>query len=182
MGWTTEQKQQTREKILNSAAELFTRDGFDQVGINEVMQHANLTRGAFYNHFSSKSELYAEAIMTAALTARARAAEAGDNLFAQMVEQYMSLDHRSGDEIRCPLAFLTTDITQRDDQVRNTYTRVLKGFIKNLQQVSGSSVKNETEAMQKAILMIGAVAVSRAINDDDYAVDLLESCKAAVIE
>lgn len=70
MGWSASQKQQSRERILQSAAELFTREGFENVGINDVMQHAGMTRGAFYNHFSSKSELYAEAILAAANTAK----------------------------------------------------------------------------------------------------------------
>lgn len=181
MGWSAEQKQKTRQKILSSAAELFTLDGFDKVGIDDVMRHAGLTRGAFYNHFSSKSELYAEAILIAAADAQRRVKRTADISYSHLIEQYLSLTHRKGEVFRCPLAFLTTDINQRDEYVRNAYTQVLKGFIKNINQVDENASTTEKEAMQKAVLMIGAVAISRAINDDEYADKLLSSCKDAVL-
>lgn len=180
MGWSAEQKQKTRHKILTSAAELFTRDGFEKVGINNVMQHAGMTRGAFYNHFSSKSELYAEAILTAAMEAQERVKRSSDISYSHLIEQYLSLTHRKGEIFRCPLAFLTTDVNQRDEHVRDAYTKVLKGFIHNIGKVDDSSSSTE-EAMQKAVLMIGAIAISRAINDEEYAEKLLTSCRDAVL-
>ncbi|WP_286237813.1 TetR/AcrR family transcriptional regulator [Neptuniibacter halophilus] len=180
MGWSASQKQQSRERILQSAAELFTREGFENVGINDVMQHAGMTRGAFYNHFSSKSELYAEAILAAANTAKNLArANASDR--KHLIEGYLSLQHREGDTLRCPLAFLTTDITQRDQQVRQTYTRVLKGFIHNIQQLDNRETTDEQEAIRQAVLMIGAVAISRAVDDDSYAEKLLNSCRDGLV-
>ncbi len=180
MGWSSEQKKNTRVKILHSAAELFTRDGFEQVGIDDVMHHAGMTRGAFYNHFSSKSELYAEAILTAAQDAQSRARQSADINFSHLIEQYLSLTHRKGEIFRCPLAFLTTDINQRDKHVRSAYTKVLKGFVQNINQLDESSPSTE-HAMQKAVLMIGAIAISRAINDEQYADKLLSSCRDAVL-
>ena len=41
---------------------MFNRHGFEQVSIDDIMQHVGLTRGGFYNHFKSKDELYAEAV------------------------------------------------------------------------------------------------------------------------
>jgi len=181
MGWSSEQKQKSRANILSSAAELFTRDGFDNVGIDDVMQHAGMTRGAFYNHFSSKGELYAEAIMAAAIDSQQRIKRSVEVGYSHLIEQYLSLTHRKGEEFRCPLAFLTTDINQRDEQVRSTYTQVLKGFVKSINQANEGALSSEKEAMQKAVLMIGAIAISRAINDEEYAEKLLTSCKDAVL-
>jgi TetR/AcrR family transcriptional repressor of nem operon len=65
MAWKESHKQESRERIVNAAAELFTRKGFNQVGIDEVMMQAGMTRGAFYAHFNSKIDLYEEAIITA---------------------------------------------------------------------------------------------------------------------
>ncbi|EAR59697.1 TetR/AcrR family transcriptional regulator [Neptuniibacter caesariensis] len=181
MGWTTEQKQQSREKIVSSAAELFTRDGFDNVGINDVMRHAGLTRGAFYNHFSSKSELYAEAILGAARQAKSRTMEHPENTLSAIIEYYLSDTHRRGEDICCPLAFLTTDIHQRDDNVRSTYTRVLQGFIEIIREAMPEGQKiSETEAMHKAVMMIGGLAIARAVNDDGYSEKLLQACREGV--
>ena len=62
MPYTPEHRLATRERILASARRLFNRNGLSEVTIDAVMASAGLTRGAFYNYFNSKEELYAEAI------------------------------------------------------------------------------------------------------------------------
>jgi TetR/AcrR family transcriptional regulator, transcriptional repressor for nem operon len=56
------QREQVRQRIIQSAAQLFNRHGFTAVSIDDIMAGAGLTRGGFYSYFQSKSELYAEAI------------------------------------------------------------------------------------------------------------------------
>src|SRR5882762_918576 len=53
---------EVEKKIVQSARKLFNRYGFDQVSINQIMADAHLTRGAFYNYFDSKSDLYARVL------------------------------------------------------------------------------------------------------------------------
>ena len=71
MAWTEQHKTQSRERIVDSAAQLFTQLGFDSVSIDDVMQAAGLTRGAFYAHFKNKAELYQCAIIAGAKQAKA---------------------------------------------------------------------------------------------------------------
>ncbi|WP_432470233.1 TetR/AcrR family transcriptional regulator [Amphritea sp. HPY] len=185
MPWHPEHKQQTRERILLSAAKLFTRDGYENVSINNVMTDAGLTRGAFYSHFATKSELYAEAIETSARQGRARIEESSLQPLElnALIKGYLSQEHRRGELLSCPLAFLITDISQRDDQVRDTYTRVFKGFVNNLcQHQEGEAAEVKTQALQTAVMMIGGVAIARAINDDQLAEVLLEACQQTVLQ
>ena len=185
MPWGPEQKQQSRERILSSAARLFTQHGFDHVGINEVMTDAGMTRGAFYAHFSSKAELYAESIATAAKMAHLKATEAlgSDASLQRVVKGYLSEEHRSGEQINCPLALLITDIGQRDEKVRDAYTRVFKGFV-NLIAQGGDMDADEADrqALQQAVLMVGGLAISRAINDEELAATLLDVCRHGVLD
>src|SRR5258708_13378794 len=62
MPHTPQRKQETRERILGGARRLFNRKGFAEVTIDEVMTEAGLTRGGFYRHFTTKDELYSEAL------------------------------------------------------------------------------------------------------------------------
>ena len=62
MPYTTRHKQDTRQRILESARRLFNSKGFAEVSIGEIMANAGLTHGGFYRHFNDKSELYAEAV------------------------------------------------------------------------------------------------------------------------
>ena len=46
-----------RERILESAYELFSRRGIRGVGIDEVIERAAVAKATLYRHFSSKDEL-----------------------------------------------------------------------------------------------------------------------------
>ncbi len=46
-----------RERILNSSYELFSRRGIRDVGIDELIQRADVAKATLYKHFASKDEL-----------------------------------------------------------------------------------------------------------------------------
>jgi len=52
-----------RERILQSAVELFAEREFDLVLIDEVAAHAGVGKGSVYRQFKSKEELYAAAVI-----------------------------------------------------------------------------------------------------------------------
>src|SRR3954453_22974220 len=62
MRYPKDQKQATRERILEAAARRFKQDGIDGAGVAAVMSDAGLTNGAFYNHFTSKEDLVANVL------------------------------------------------------------------------------------------------------------------------
>lgn len=48
---------ETRERIIESAARVFARKGFQRASLDEVAADAGLTKGAIYWHFKSKNDL-----------------------------------------------------------------------------------------------------------------------------
>lgn len=48
----------TIDNILRAAAACFKEKGYDKTDVDEICRKANLTKGAFYHHFSSKQELF----------------------------------------------------------------------------------------------------------------------------
>jgi len=178
MAWQETHKEQSKDRILASAAMLFTHHGFERISIDQVMKKAELTRGAFYSHFSSKSDLYAQAISKAAKIAYKRKPVDCPRNMKDFSEYYLSSQHRD-DEYKqaCPLAFLVSDISQQDNQVKATYTKTLKAFIEQAQSLNG----NREKALQSAVLMIGGLALSRALDDKDFSDELLDACKKGVI-
>lgn len=52
--------QETRRKIIETAISLFHERGFNNVTVDEIVQKTNTSKGAFYNHFRSKHEVFAE--------------------------------------------------------------------------------------------------------------------------
>lgn len=46
----------TRTRLLDAGAELFTAKGFNGTGLSEILQLAKVPRGSFYHYFASKKE------------------------------------------------------------------------------------------------------------------------------
>lgn len=50
-------KPNARERILETAAKLFFKKGYSEVGINEIIDQAETAKASFYQHFPSKEAL-----------------------------------------------------------------------------------------------------------------------------
>lgn len=54
------QAQKTKQKIYNTAVDLFGRHGFDNTSIEDISRKAGVSVGAFYHYYPSKAEIYSE--------------------------------------------------------------------------------------------------------------------------
>jgi AcrR family transcriptional regulator len=57
-----ERKAQSRRRILDSAREVFFRDGFMAANLDEVAELAGVAKGTLYRYFESKADLYVEVL------------------------------------------------------------------------------------------------------------------------
>ena len=48
----------TRQQLMKAAREIFTRDGFESARIEDIAARAGKTRGAFYDNFSDKEDVF----------------------------------------------------------------------------------------------------------------------------
>jgi AcrR family transcriptional regulator len=55
-----ERQAQTRQDLLDAAARVFIRRGFQGASIEAIAAEAGYTRGAFYSNFESKEQLFVE--------------------------------------------------------------------------------------------------------------------------
>ena len=54
--------EQTRERIIAAAAELFVENGYEQTSIQDILDTTGLSKGGLYHHFKSKEQIL-EAVM-----------------------------------------------------------------------------------------------------------------------
>ena len=49
-----------KQEILNTAEQLFCRNGYEQTGIQDILDRLNISKGSFYHHYLSKEALLEE--------------------------------------------------------------------------------------------------------------------------
>jgi AcrR family transcriptional regulator len=183
MPYTTAHKIRTRERILDSARRLFTRAGYETVTIDDVMAHAGLTRGGFYNHFSNKADLFAAAVETYTVTTPWEAADtdsadqSADSLARWLIEFYLSDDMLRDIEIKCPLYGLPNDISRAGSAPRDAYTRL----IQRTAQVFKTALKPRRDASARAeailSLCVGAMLLASTTDQPGLSTSLRSSAK-----
>ncbi|MCH7809284.1 MAG: TetR/AcrR family transcriptional regulator [Chloroflexi bacterium] len=53
-------REQTRQRLLDAALQIFARNGFERATVDEIVREAGFSKGAFYVHFESKDDLFWE--------------------------------------------------------------------------------------------------------------------------
>jgi AcrR family transcriptional regulator len=87
-----------RERLLATAIELFYRNGFVAVGIDQIIESAGVTKTTFYKHFESKDDLIVEAVKRrdeweSAAWDRAIRKIAGDDPVKRLLAMFDVMDH-----------------------------------------------------------------------------------------
>jgi TetR/AcrR family transcriptional repressor of nem operon len=172
---------ENRERIIRTAARLFREKGFDGVGVADLMKSAGLTHGGFYGHFASKNELAATACDNALMKSRERwaaiAEAGGGEALEKMVRSYLSEAHRDKPGSGCALAALGPDAARQDAAIRRSLTEGLKGLVEILEQVLGGRSDADRHQAALAVMaeMVGAVMLSRMVDDEDMSKAILEA-------
>jgi AcrR family transcriptional regulator len=104
----------TRRKIITSAVELFNEIGYPAAGLGDIIERAEMTKGALYYHFDSK-----ESLATAII-------EEGS---AHLVEAFRSITASSAPALECIIhgVFVVADLMSTD-QIARSGTHLLRAF------------------------------------------------------
>src|SRR3954454_16186493 len=124
MRYPKEQKQATRQRILEAAGRRFKADGIDGAGVTAVMADAGLTNGAFYHHFASKEDLVANVLADQLRVQRDRfEAQPSDRAGLEgIIRTSLSQEHRDECAEGCPSPALLDEIDRRPAATRQVFT------------------------------------------------------------
>ena len=166
---------ETRQRIVEVAATEFRKNGVKGIGLNDLMASAGLTHGGFYRHFDSKDQLVAEAYACAIdqLTGSINTAGGRDykkNRFAA----YLSKQHRNNPASGCPIAAIGSEIARCGAEARQAATEGFKKLIGIFAGLSGGNAKSDKQALVDTCTMIGALTMSRIVDDPALSDQILE--------
>jgi TetR/AcrR family transcriptional regulator, transcriptional repressor for nem operon len=174
-----EHKQETRQRIVETAGRRFKRDGIDGSGVATLMADAGLTNGAFYAHFASKDDLVTQAITDQLRTQHANLCAQvapGRPGLEQLARDYLSVSHRDNPADGCPNAALLDEIGRRTDATRQAYT---DGVLIVADDIAARLAPHDppsarVKALSLLALLVGTLQLSRALTDPHLAGQLLE--------
>jgi TetR/AcrR family transcriptional repressor of nem operon len=181
---TRQQATANRERILDVAGTLFRERGFDGIGVADIMKRAGLTHGGFYGQFASKDDLAAET------TARVLGKEGwperltgkANSSFGEVVRAYLSARHRDEPGTGCMLAAVGSDVVRRPRRVRHAFTEGLRARVDALRKLlpGGSPSPKRQRALTAMAALVGALTLSRAVDDPEFADEILEAVATIV--
>ncbi len=179
-----DQAAENRARIIEVASQQFRQKGFDGIGVADLMKNAGLTHGGFYGHFASKDDLIAvscdEAMKRSAEKWNTLAEQGPEEALAAIVSSYLAKNHSGGLANSCTMAMLAPDIARHGGEVQTNFTNGTKKLLEILESVtSGSSDKARRErAIATMAGLVGAVVLSRAVNDPAFANEILDAGRA----
>jgi TetR/AcrR family transcriptional regulator, transcriptional repressor for nem operon len=173
MRYSTDHKQQTRERIVRAAARRFRSRGGEGAGIGDLMRDLRLTHGGFYRHFDSKEDLFAEAFEASLkevgdrVSSAVQQADPGQELKA-VIDTYLDPEHCRDVAGGCPVAALAAEVARRPRASRGRFTRALRGHIQRMVKYVPGRDDDERRAKTIALFsgMAGTLAVARAFTDE----------------
>lgn len=175
---------ETRQKIIQVASELFRVKGIAATGIAEIMETAGLTNGAFYKHFESKDHLVLEALKLATEDVVDRFQESRDATDPEsFIKVYLSPEHQKGLAWGCPIVGIGSELGRTDKESRAMATEGIKQLVSSLENHIGKPTNEKRkEALASISMMIGALTLSRIVDDNELAKEILDSAEKVAIE
>ncbi|CUX68589.1 MULTISPECIES: TetR/AcrR family transcriptional regulator [Agrobacterium] len=179
------QAEENRERVINVASRLFREHGFDGIGLKDLMKGAGLTQGGFYKQFASKDDLAALASRRALESATRRwsdaAADTSDPL-ESIIRFYLSKDHSGEKAEGCPLVALGSDAARQTAEVRRPFEDGIRAHFEVLEELigEGDDIARSEKAMAILSMMVGAVTLSRIIEDEALSTGVLDAAASEV--
>ena len=168
----------TRERVLDTTAELFRRYGYTGTGMKQIVAAAGAPFGSLYHHFpGGKEQLGGEVVRRAgrmyfelfeAIYDGAPDPASGiEDFFAGAAEVLRETDYADA----CPIATVALEVASTNELLRRATAEVFESWISGAASRFAAAGIPEDEARELAISVLaaleGAFVLSRALRSTD---------------
>ncbi|BCE03792.1 TetR/AcrR family transcriptional regulator [Marinicellulosiphila megalodicopiae] len=181
MSYKKHHKKQSKERILESASQLFCQFGYKKVSISQVMKLARMTHGAFYAHFESKEALYKTSLVDVLQRNRSNRLAKSPftiNHLMELVNNLTNLRAIPKKSNPSPENVLFNEIGNESNEIKGLYEKSYHSLLtllekrikalKKLKQLPNIKSPEHVKGTSRVILaiMVGAVAIAKSIQSD----------------
>ena len=147
-----DKKAAQRLKILESARQVFFRDGFMNANLDEVADLAGVAKGTLYRYFENKADLYVAVLLQ------------GGQAFAERMREAASGASSSADRVREVGRFYYDHWTQNPEYFRIFWALENQGVIGEL---PGTEVEEVTRLWESCLRILADV-IQRGVDKGDF--------------
>ena len=161
--------------------------GLEGISVGELMNSVNLTHGGFYGHFDSRADLLAAALEQALAegetVSATHAGKRGKMTVKSIVNSYLSPAHRDNPETGCAIPTLAGEVGRAEPEMRAIMAQqLIKSFEIMAEVLGDDATDSEQFAMSAWSMMVGAVMISRVLEDDPRADKVLAMARKSILE
>jgi TetR/AcrR family transcriptional regulator, transcriptional repressor for nem operon len=172
MRYPPDQKAKAREALLKAGAGALKANGFNGIGVDGVAAAAGVTSGAFYSNFASKEALLEQVIQTCLgepfIDIHSGGQAEQHARLREWLAMYISADHRGRPGMGCVMPALSADVARSMAPVKEAYGREISQLVARMAGVlGGEGPDRERRAWSIVAMMVGAIAITRAMPDGD---------------
>lgn len=173
-----------RERLIETGLKLFFSRSYDAVGVAELCEEAEVTKGSFYHFFPSKDDLGLAVIDHIWGRMRASAAEIAASesspmarvrkLFDNFCQRMADCKKQHGRVMGCPFCNFAAEMSTQNERMRQKLAEVYDGISAffaeqlDLAKAAGEipkSVDSQLSSKHLIVLMQGMAVVSKTYND-----------------
>ena len=130
-----EQVHDTKQRLLDTAQELFYSRSYADVGVQEICRKAGVKKGSFYHFFPSKSELtvamldeswgtYREIMLANAFAKDVPPLQRIERLLDMVYQHHARTKTNTGMILGCPFGNLAGEMSTQDELIRARVERI----------------------------------------------------------
>lgn len=191
---------ESRERVLESAAQLFLGSGFHKVGIAEICEQARVNKGTFYHFFHSKLDLLIEVVdhyvdecgrdFRKIAQSHDEAEQKVRNIFSVPRERNMAWKEAHGSASGCFVGNVILEMAASEPGVRPHLERCMASLIDELRPIAVEFLKEHGDAVddgqaQRAadllMTLLQGAQVQAKVRNDPFAFDAYAEMAPAML-
>ena len=187
MASRSEQKIQTRQRILEAAGRGFRKGGFGGIGVDGLAKEAGLTSGAFYVHFDSKAHAFRESVAQGMAELKGGVQyfqeQHGRDWWPEFVRFYLSAKRTCDLSQSCTLQTMPPEVARADEASRATFEAALREVAQALMEgpVSPGAPRTLEAACAALASLVGAVTLARAVGSEAFSDQIAAAAEQALL-